>query len=166
MVVKHKISQLPLGQDETIHLDCSVDCRPCRQPALWLSLEDTVDVTITKDAPEWPVVNVVAVEAGTYAGHISVLTEVETRWTAELTARATNRALEIQHVPRACGSEPRRVCRRLVDLKQTDHTEIDPPDALAPETAPKADVDLRQITMKRQASWSCRRFDCDHAAQP
>lgn len=45
---------------------------------------------------------------------------------------------------------------RLVDCKQTDHPEIDPPEALALETAPKADVDrydgLRQTTEKRHAS--------------
>lgn len=45
---------------------------------------------------------------------------------------------------------------RLVDPKQTDHPEIDPPAALAPQTAPKADVgrydDLRQTGGKRNAS--------------
>ncbi len=45
---------------------------------------------------------------------------------------------------------------RLIDPKQTDHPEIDPPDALALETAPKANVDryddLRQANLKRNAS--------------
>ena len=45
---------------------------------------------------------------------------------------------------------------RLIDPKQTDHPEIDPPDALALETAPKANVDryddLRQAGGKRNAS--------------
>ena len=45
---------------------------------------------------------------------------------------------------------------RLIDPKQTDHPEIDPPDALALETAPKANVDryddLRQVKEKRNAS--------------
>ena len=45
---------------------------------------------------------------------------------------------------------------RLIDPKQTDHPEIDPPDALALETAPKANVDryddLRQTGEKRNAS--------------
>ena len=45
---------------------------------------------------------------------------------------------------------------RLVDRKQTDHPEIDPPEALALATAPKADVDrydgLRQTKEKRHAS--------------
>ncbi len=45
---------------------------------------------------------------------------------------------------------------RLIDPKQTDHPEIDPPDALALETAPKANVDryddLRQAKEKRNAS--------------
>ena len=45
---------------------------------------------------------------------------------------------------------------RLIDRKQTDHPEIDPPDALALETAPKANVDryddLRQAGEKRHAS--------------
>jgi hypothetical protein len=45
---------------------------------------------------------------------------------------------------------------RLMDPKQTDHPEIDPPDALALETAPKANVDryddLRQVKEKRNAS--------------
>jgi hypothetical protein len=45
---------------------------------------------------------------------------------------------------------------RLIDPKQTDHPEIDPPDALALETAPMANVDryddLRQAGGKRNAS--------------
>ena len=45
---------------------------------------------------------------------------------------------------------------RPIDPKQTDHPEIDPPDALALETAPKANVDryddLRQAGGKRNAS--------------
>ena len=45
---------------------------------------------------------------------------------------------------------------RLIDPKQTDHPEIDPPDALALETAPKANVDryddLRQAGGNRNAS--------------
>ena len=45
---------------------------------------------------------------------------------------------------------------RLIDPKQTDHPEIDPPDALALETALKANVDcyddLRQAKLKRNAS--------------
>ena len=45
---------------------------------------------------------------------------------------------------------------RLIDPKQTDHPEIDPPDALALETVPKANVgrydDLRQVKEKRNAS--------------
>jgi len=45
---------------------------------------------------------------------------------------------------------------RLVDRKQTDHPEIDPPEALALANAPKADVDrydgLRQTGGKRHAS--------------
>ena len=45
---------------------------------------------------------------------------------------------------------------RLIDPKQTDHPEIDPPDALALETAPKANVDryddLRPTQEKRNAS--------------
>ena len=45
---------------------------------------------------------------------------------------------------------------RLIDPKQTDHPEIYPPDALALETAPKANVDryddLRQAGGKRNAS--------------
>ena len=45
---------------------------------------------------------------------------------------------------------------RLIDPKQTDHPEIDPPDALALETLPKANVgrydDLRQVKEKRNAS--------------
>jgi hypothetical protein len=45
---------------------------------------------------------------------------------------------------------------RLIDRKQTDHPEVDPPDALALETAPKANVDryddLRQAGEKRHAS--------------
>ena len=45
---------------------------------------------------------------------------------------------------------------RLIDKKQTDHPEVDPPDALALETAPKANVDryddLRQAGEKRHAS--------------
>ncbi len=45
---------------------------------------------------------------------------------------------------------------RLIDPKQTDHPEIDPPDALALETAPKANVDrydgLRQTRENRNAS--------------
>jgi hypothetical protein len=45
---------------------------------------------------------------------------------------------------------------RLMDPRQTDHPEINPPDALALETAPKANVDryddLRQVKEKRNAS--------------
>tara|TARA_R110002049_G_C9123337_1_gene558557 strand:- start:337 stop:528 length:192 start_codon:yes stop_codon:yes gene_type:complete len=45
---------------------------------------------------------------------------------------------------------------RLIDPKRTDHPEIDPPDALALDTAPKANVDryddLRQVKEKRNAS--------------
>jgi hypothetical protein len=45
---------------------------------------------------------------------------------------------------------------RLMDPKQTDHPEIDPPDALALETAPTANVDryddLRPVKEKRNAS--------------
>ena len=45
---------------------------------------------------------------------------------------------------------------RLIDPKQTDHPEIDPPDALALETAPQANVDryddLRQTRENRNAS--------------
>ncbi|SDE33807.1 hypothetical protein SAMN04488239_11781 [Ruegeria marina] len=45
---------------------------------------------------------------------------------------------------------------RLIDRKQTDLPEVDPPDALALETAPKANVDryddLRQAGEKRHAS--------------
>jgi len=45
---------------------------------------------------------------------------------------------------------------RLIDPKQTDRPEIDPPDGLALETAPKANVDryddLRQVKEKRNAS--------------
>ena len=45
---------------------------------------------------------------------------------------------------------------RLIDPKQTDYPEIDPPDALALETTPKANVDryddLRQVKEKRNAS--------------
>jgi hypothetical protein len=45
---------------------------------------------------------------------------------------------------------------RLIDPKQADHPEIDPPDALALETAPKANVDryddLRQARENRNAS--------------
>jgi hypothetical protein len=45
---------------------------------------------------------------------------------------------------------------RLIDPKRTDQPEIDPPDALALETAPKANVDryddLRQAGGKRNAS--------------
>jgi hypothetical protein len=45
---------------------------------------------------------------------------------------------------------------RLIDKKQTDLPEIDPPDALALDTAPKANVDryddLRQAREKRHAS--------------
>jgi hypothetical protein len=45
---------------------------------------------------------------------------------------------------------------RLIDPKQANHPEIDPPDALALETAPKANVDryddLRQSREKRNAS--------------
>lgn len=45
---------------------------------------------------------------------------------------------------------------RLIDRKQTDLPEVDPPDALALETAPKANVDryddLRQAKEKRHAS--------------
>ncbi|MFQ5652957.1 MAG: IS21 family transposase [bacterium] len=45
---------------------------------------------------------------------------------------------------------------RLIDRKQTDHPEVDPPEALALDTAPKADVDrydnLRQAGEKRHAS--------------
>ena len=45
---------------------------------------------------------------------------------------------------------------RLIDPKKTDLPEIDPPDALALETAPKANVDryddLRQTKEKRHAS--------------
>ena len=45
---------------------------------------------------------------------------------------------------------------RLIDRKQTDHPEVNPPDALALETAPKANVDryddLRQAWEKRHAS--------------
>ena len=45
---------------------------------------------------------------------------------------------------------------RLIDRKQTDHPEVDPPDALALETAPRANVDryddLRQDGEKRHAS--------------
>ncbi|NNF77886.1 MAG: IS21 family transposase, partial [Rhizobiales bacterium] len=45
---------------------------------------------------------------------------------------------------------------RLIDRKQTGHPEVDPPDALALETAPKANVDryddLRQAGEKRHAS--------------
>ena len=45
---------------------------------------------------------------------------------------------------------------RLIDPKRTDHPEIDPPDALALETVPKANVgrydDLRQVKEKRNAS--------------
>ncbi len=45
---------------------------------------------------------------------------------------------------------------RLIDRKQTDLPEVDPPDALALETAPKANVDryddLRPAKEKRHAS--------------
>ena len=45
---------------------------------------------------------------------------------------------------------------RLIDKKQTNHPEVDPPDALALDTAPKANVDryddLRQAREKRHAS--------------
>jgi hypothetical protein len=45
---------------------------------------------------------------------------------------------------------------RLIDRKSNDHPEVDPPDALALETAPKANVDrydnLRQAGEKRHAS--------------
>lgn len=45
---------------------------------------------------------------------------------------------------------------RLIDPKQTDHPEIDPPDAVALETAPMANVDryddLRQAGGKRNTS--------------
>jgi hypothetical protein len=45
---------------------------------------------------------------------------------------------------------------RLIDGKQMDHPEVDPPGALALETAPKANVerydDLRQAKEKRHAS--------------
>ncbi len=45
---------------------------------------------------------------------------------------------------------------RLIDRKQPDLPEVDPPDALALETAPKANVDrydnLRQAKEKRHAS--------------
>jgi len=45
---------------------------------------------------------------------------------------------------------------RLIDGKYTDLPEVDPPDALALETAPKANVgrydDLRQAGEKRHAS--------------
>ena len=45
---------------------------------------------------------------------------------------------------------------RLIDKKQTDHPEVDPPEALALDTAPKANVDryddLRQAGEKRHAS--------------
>jgi hypothetical protein len=45
---------------------------------------------------------------------------------------------------------------RLIDRKQTDHPEVDPPEALALDTAPKANVDrydaLRQAGEKRHAS--------------
>ncbi len=45
---------------------------------------------------------------------------------------------------------------RLIDKKQTDHPEVDPPDALALDTAPKANVDryddLRPAGEKRHAS--------------
>ncbi len=45
---------------------------------------------------------------------------------------------------------------RLIDRTQTDHPEVDPPDALALHTAPKANVDrdddLRQAGEKRHAS--------------
>jgi len=45
---------------------------------------------------------------------------------------------------------------RLIDPKQTDHPKIDPPDALALETAPQANVDryddLRQARENRNAS--------------
>ncbi|KHQ50091.1 ISPsy20, transposase IstA [Mameliella alba] len=45
---------------------------------------------------------------------------------------------------------------RLIDKKHSDHPEADPPDALALETAPKANVDrhdgLRQAGETRHAS--------------
>ena len=45
---------------------------------------------------------------------------------------------------------------RLIDKKPTDHPEVDPPKALALDTAPKANVDryddLRQAREKRHAS--------------
>jgi hypothetical protein len=45
---------------------------------------------------------------------------------------------------------------RLIDPKQTDHPEIDPPDALALETTPQANVDRyddpRHTGEKRNAS--------------
>ena len=63
-----------------------------------LSLEDTVDVTETTQAPDLPIVSVVPIETGTYAGHISVLTEVKPRWTAELTASVTGRVLDVRPV--------------------------------------------------------------------
>ena len=45
---------------------------------------------------------------------------------------------------------------RLIDPKQTDHPEVDPPDALALQTTPEANVDrsddLRPAGEKRNAS--------------
>lgn len=60
-----------------------------------LSLEDTVDITVTTEAPDLPVVSVVAIKSGTYAGYISVQTEVKPRWTAELTAIVSSRVLDV-----------------------------------------------------------------------
>ncbi len=49
---------------------------------------------------------------------------------------------------------------RLIDKTQTDHPEVDPPDALALDTAPKANVDRyddpRQAGEKRVTPQVCR----------